>query len=239
MPASQKLFYKYNNYISEFVSKNPDVKKLKNFIPINKVTSDLKFPFFEVSLYNVEEEKDFLPFIEYLVIQNFDLLDVFSEVEVAGNVRILRIENNELLQCALWILFSFFGNTFQISVCILHLDVDVETTFLRNTSLVNEFVKEQKIFSKVKLRMESNGGISSILLVQKNLGENCCWKIVLSNENVIRYEMSLRNEELQNVNELYLKSANIPFSLLFLQSVKYLKEMYYQKAFFLCDSQLT
>ena len=81
--------------------------------------------------------------------------------------------------------------------------------------------------------------MNEFVKVQKNLGENCSWKIFLSDENVIRYEMSLRNEELQNVNELYLKSANIPFSVLFLQSVKYLKEMYYQKAFFLCDSQLT
>jgi len=50
----------------------------------------------------------------------------------------------------------------------------------------------------------------------------------------------LRNEELQEINEIYQrKSTHIPFHVLFSKSVRYFSEMYYRKAFFLCDSQLT
>ena len=238
MCIAQTLYQKYPTNIASFIAKNP---RLKNFSPPNRILAGpLKIVSCQVSLYNVEDEKAFLPFIEYLVIQNSDLLEVFYEAPLRGNVRILRIENNERLESALWALVSFFGDAFQISVCVLQLDV--EGPALSNIFLVNEFLKEQKVFSDVKVKLDetNNKKISSILLLGKNLGKNSRWKIFSPAKNVMRYELSLRNEELQEINEIYQrKSGNIPFHVFFFKSVSYLNKMYYRKAFFLVDSYVT
>jgi len=254
MSISQKLCVKYNDSIAEFVSKNPDSKKLKNFIPTTKtLIGPLKISLCRISLYEVEHEEDFLSFIDYLVIQNFDLLDVFYEVSFIENVRILEIKNNELLESALWILFSFFGNNFQILGCVLHLDVkervspngvEYSNSFpsLSNLSDVNGFIQKQKVFSEVKIEKDKNEQISSILLFGKSLGEDSRWKIFSPYERFMIYELSLEKDELQKVNEIYQRKSNLSimdFNVLFFESVRYLNEMYYQKAFFVCDSFVT
>ncbi len=233
MSTSQKLCVKYNDYISEFVSKNLDSKKLKHFtVPSKIIFGPLKIVLCEVSLYNVKDEEAFLPFFEFLLIQNSDLLEVLYEEPLIENVRILTIINSERIESALWALFSFFGDAFKISGCILQLDV--EGPALSFNFLVNEFINAQKVFSEVTVELEptNNEKISCIALFGKSLGRNSNWKISSPDKNVIRYTLWLRNEGLQEINEIYQRnSAYIPFKVLFFKMHTYLYAIYLRKAF--------
>jgi len=242
---SQKLAEKYKTDILEFQKRNIELKKLNTFAPtpidffksVSTPFHPLRITACKIHLYEVEDEKAFLKFVEYLVIHNVGLLDVFYEVNLPGNRKILEINDKECFEFALRILVSFFGDALQILFCVIQYDVPVVEFVnpFEDKSNIDKFVDQQMVLSEYKLEEYKNRNIFRISLFGKSLGKEASWKICSPAKDFIRYELSLESDELEKLNHIEVSSFNV----FFLQFMKSLNEIYSQKAFFLIISDLT